>query len=86
MNMNRMIMDAYQHRDKNAINTIKQSLSKDVKEMDTFFDEYLEIFSEKMTAADDPKNPLWQAYRVKINEYNIMKQNLKLADYYLGML
>ena len=86
MNMNQMILDAYRHRNKNGLNVIKESLTEDLQTLDTFFDEYLDLFSDRMSATEDTKDPVWRAYKDKLNEQKIAKQNLKLAEYYLGMI
>lgn len=86
MNMNQMILDAYRHRNKNGLNVIKESLTEDLQTLDTFFDEYLDLFSDRMSATEDTKDPVWRAYKDKLNEQKITKQNLKLAEYYLGMI
>lgn len=86
MNMNNLILDAYRHRNKDALNVVKESLTEDLQTLDTFFDEYLDLFSDRMSATEDNKDPVWQAYKDKLKEQETTKQNLKLAEYYLGML
>lgn len=86
MNMNQMILDAYRHRNKNGLNVIKESLTEDLQTLDKFFEEYLDLFSDRMSSTEDTKDPVWRAYKDKLKEADAAKQNLKLADYYLGML
>lgn len=86
MNMNQLILDAYRHRNKNGLNVIKESLTEDLQTLDTFFDEYLDLFSDRMSATEDNKDPVWRAYKDKLKEQETTKRNLKLAEYYIGML
>jgi hypothetical protein len=84
--MNNLIKDLYEHRDKEKLSEIKNELSFKQKQMDLFFDEYLEVFDDKMNASSTQDSPEWKAYKDKYKEYTNLKANLKLAEYYLGML
>jgi hypothetical protein len=53
---------------------------------DIFFDEYLDVFSDKMSGLEDPSDPVWKAYKDKFKEHQEAQSNFKLANYYLGML
>jgi len=86
MNMNQVIVNQYSRRDKQGLETIKENLNKQLKEFDVFFEEYLEMFDDKMSAAADQKTPEWKAYNDYLQQYSETKSNLKLANYYLGMI
>lgn len=86
MNMNNLILDAYRKRDKAAIDGYKTQLTAALDELNLFFDEYLEVFSDRMSSDEDKKDPVWKAYEDKFKEQTQASQNLKLANYYLGML
>lgn len=86
MNMNQMILDAYRKQDKNSLSTIKENISGHLQTLDKFFDEYLDLFSDRMSGTEDNKDPVWRAYKDKLEEHKVATQNLKLTEYYLGML
>lgn len=86
MNMNQMILDAYRKRDKNSLKSLNENLTEHLQTLDTFFDEYLDLFSDRMSAAENLKDPVWIAYKDKLEEHKVAKQNLKLTEYYLEML
>jgi hypothetical protein len=86
MNMNQVIVNQYSRRDKQGLETIKENLNKQLQEFDVFFEEYLEMFDDKMSAAENQKTPEWKAYNDYLEQYSETKTNLKLANYYLGML
>jgi hypothetical protein len=54
-------------------------------ELDTFFDEYLELFSEQMNAANKT-DPVWKAYNDYFKSYENIKYSFKMTNHYLGML
>lgn len=82
MNMNQLIMNAYQHRNSSALLQIKETLEDQLEELNVFFDEYLDLFSDDMSATDE-KDPMWIAYKDKLKEHSIVKQNLNIVEYYL---
>lgn len=86
MNLNNLISNLYAKHDKNQISRIKDQLESDKEEMDIFFDEFLELFSDKLNGTEDPKDPVWIAYKKKYKEWQEINSNLKVANYYLGML
>jgi hypothetical protein len=84
--MNETISDLYRRREKQKLVDITNQIQAAITEMDLFFDEYLDIFDERMSATADQKDPVWKAYKDKYKEYQDAKVNLKLANYYIGML
>jgi hypothetical protein len=86
MNMNSLISDLYVKHDKNQISRIKDQLETEQKEFNVFFDEFLELFSDKLNGSEDPKDPVWKAYKDKYKQWTEINSNLKIANYYLGML
>lgn len=80
------ISKLYQQRNKNELESYKEHLNKDLTELNVFFDEYLDVFSDEMSAVEDQNAPIWKAYRDKMKQVEVIKSDIKLADYYLGML
>lgn len=81
-NMNTLIMNAKQYGNSEALIQIKEKLEQQIKELDVFFEEYLELFSDEMSAIEN-EEPVWKAYKDKLKEYSIAKQNLNITEYYL---
>lgn len=86
MSANQLILDYYRKRDKQALEFLKKELTEKIGVLDTFFDEYLDLFSDKMSATEDNSDPVWRAYKDKLKESQDAKANLKLTEYYLGMI
>ena len=86
MSMNNLIKDLYNRKDVKKLNEIKTELSFKQKQMDLFFDEYLEVFDDKMNASATQDSPEWKAYKDKYKEYTDLKSDLKLVEYYLGLI
>lgn len=86
MNMNEMILTAYRRDNKEQLFKLKEIVQSDLNELDLFFDEYLDLFSERMSSTEDLKDPVWKAYKNKVKEHEIATTNLKMIDYYLGMI
>ena len=87
MTANALISTLYQKRDVNQLNRLKDTIEDKVKELDLFFEEYLELFDEKMNATiDNQSDPVWKAYQTRYEEYKQVKADLKLVNYYLGMI
>ena len=80
------ISKLYQQRNKNELENYKEHLNKDLTELNVFFDEYLDVFSDEMSAVEDQSAPIWKAYKDKMKQVETIKSDIKLADYYLGML
>lgn len=87
MSAAKLLSSLYQQQDKNQINKFKDSVESRLKDLDVFFTEYLEVFDDKMNASVSNQNdPVWKAYQARYNEYLDAKADLKMANYYLGML
>jgi len=86
MNVGKQINHLYVTKNKDELVKVKESLSATIKEYDVFFDEYLEVFDDKMNASTTQDSPEWKAYRDKYTAYENIKKNIKLANYYLGMI
>jgi hypothetical protein len=87
MALNHMLSDLYVRRDSAKIKSIKEELETKKHELDTFFDEYLEVFDDKLNAnVDKQDSPEWRAYNNKYAEYTALNKDLKLAEYYLGII
>lgn len=85
MNVAQHINHCYQTGDKRELVRVKGALQNEIKQLDIFFEEYLELFSEQMNIANKTE-PVWKAYNDKYKAYQNIKQNLKLTSHYLGML
>ena len=86
MSSNQLILDYYRRRDKQALEFLKTELIEKVEVLDKFFDEYLDLFSDRMSSTEDNSDPIWRAYKDKLKESQIAKDDLKLTQYYLGMI
>ena len=86
MSARQHISSLYQKRDKTELASYKEHLNKDLEELNVFFEEYLDVFSDEMSAVEDQKAPIWRAYKDKMKQVELIKSDIKLADYYLGML
>ena len=85
MNVAQHINHCYQTGNKQELIRVKDELEKNLKEVDIFFEEYLELFSEQMNSASKTE-PVWKAYNDKYKAYENIKHNLKLTNHYLGMI
>ena len=85
MNVAQHINHCYKTGNKPELERVKKELEKNVKELHTFFDEYLEIFSTQMDAAKQ-SDPVWKAYKDKYKAYENINSQIKQCDYYLGMI
>jgi hypothetical protein len=86
MNVSQHINHLYSTKNKDELVKLKESLSTTLEEYNVFFDEYLEVFDDKMNASSTQDSPEWKAYRDKYAAYENVKKNIKLANYYLGMI
>ena len=87
MSATKLLSSLYQRQDKNQISRFKDSIESKLKEFDVFFTDYLEVFDDRMNASvSDQTDPVWKAYQARYNEYLDAKADLKMANYYLGML
>ena len=85
MNVAQHINYSYTTGNKEELVRVRGELEKNLKELDVFFEEYLELFSEQMNATDK-LNPVWKAYNDKYKAYENIKHNVKMTNHYLGML
>ena len=85
MNVAQHINHCYQTGNKQELIRVKGELEKNLKEVDVFFEEYLELFSEQMNSASKTE-PVWKANNDKYKAYENIKHNLKLTNHYLGMI
>ena len=85
MSSNQLILDYYRRRDKQSLEFLQSELNQKIEVLNKFFDEYLDLFSDKMSATES-SDPVWQAYKDKLKECEIAKADLKLTEYYLGMI
>ena len=86
MSAKQLITDYYRQQNKEALIFLKEELSTKIDVLDTFFEEYLDVYSDQMSATEDQGSPVWRAYKDKFKESQDAKDDLKLANYYLGML
>lgn len=85
MNVAQHINHCYQTGNKQELIRVKGELEKNLKEVDLFFEEYLELFSEQMNSAGK-NEPVWKAYNDQYKAYENIKHSLKLTNHYLGMI
>jgi hypothetical protein len=85
MNVAQHINHSYQTGNKQELLRVKGELDKQLKELDVFFEEYLEVFDDQLNASDK-SSPVWKAYNDKYKVYENLKHSFKMTDYYLGML
>ena len=81
-----LILECYRKRDKQALLNLKSQLTEKLAVLDKFFEEYLDVYSDQMSATEDQGSPVWRAYKDKFKENEFTQADLKLVDYYLGML
>ena len=85
MNVAQHINHSYQIGDKRELVRVKGALENDLKELDVFFEEYLEIFDNQMNASDK-NSPVWKAYNDYYKVYENTKHSLKMTNHYLSMI
>lgn len=85
MNVTQHINHSYITGNKQELLRVKGELNKQLKDLDVFFEEYLEVFDDQLNASDK-SSPVWKAYNDKYKAYENLKHNFKMTDYYLGML
>lgn len=85
MNVAQHINHSYITGNKQELLRVKGELDKQLKELDVFFEEYLEVFDDQLNASDK-SSPVWKAYNDKYKAYENLKHNFKMTHYYLGML
>lgn len=81
------ITHCYTTRNKEELISIKSKLEDQMDELQVFFDEFLEVFSDEMNSFTPiKKSPVWQAYNDMYRVWETVKTNLKMTNHYLGML
>ena len=85
MNVAQHINHCYRTGNKTELERVKGILNNNLKELNTFFEEYLEVFSTQMDAANQDA-PVWKAYKDKYKAYEMIQSQLKQCDYYIGMI
>ena len=68
-----------------ALVKVRDSLVKDRKVMDKWFDKYLEMMERKMKP-ETPNTPEWKLYHKKSDEYSELLTLIKTADNYVRKL
>jgi len=86
MNVPQHINHCYQTGNKTELIRVKGELEKNLNEINSFFDEYLEVFDDQMNATTDKNAPVWKAYNDHYKMYENIKHNIKMTNHYLGML
>jgi hypothetical protein len=86
MNVAQHINHSYKTGNKTELLKVKSTLTTNLKELDVFFEEYLELFDDQMNTTTDKNAPVWKAYNDHYKAYENLKHNIKMTDYYLGML
>jgi len=86
MNVAQHINHSYKTGNKVELIRVKGELNKNLNELNVFFEEYLELFDAQMNATTDKTAPVWKAYNDKYKAFENIKHNIKMTDYYLGML
>lgn len=76
------IVMAHTYNNREAIQKIYIDLINAKAKMDRWFNKYLDMFDEKMSAVNR-SDPLWKLYHAKSDEYCDLTQTIKTAEYYL---
>ena len=53
---------------------------------DQEYKKFIQLFDDKMSAIEDQSHPIWKAYKVRYKEWQKVNSDLKLANYYMGMV
>jgi hypothetical protein len=85
MNVAQHINYSYKTGNKEELVRVKAALETNLKELDVFFEEYLELFDGQMNTADK-ESPVWKAYNDYYKSYENIKHQMKMTNHYLGML
>lgn len=86
MNVAQHINYSYRTGNKDELIRVKGELEKNLEELNIFFSEYLELFSDQLNAVSDRQAPVWKAYNDHFKSYENIRHNIKMTDHYLGML
>jgi hypothetical protein len=85
MNVAQHINHFYKTGNKEELVRVKDALETNLEELNVFFSEYLELFSEQMNASSK-ESPVWKAYNDHFKSYENIRHNIKMTNHYLGML
>jgi archaellum component FlaC len=85
MNVAQHINYSYTTGNKEELIRVRGALETNLKELDVFFEEYLELFSDQLNASDKTSQ-VWKAYNDHYKSYENIKNNIKMTNHYLGML
>jgi hypothetical protein len=86
MNVAQYINECYKTGNKEGLVKAKDQLQKNLSELEVFFDEYLEVFDDQMSATMDKTTQVWKAYNDHYKSYENVKNQIKMTDYYLGIM
>jgi len=86
MAINQMLADLYKRQEKKKLETVTEGLKNRRNELDVFFEEFLDLFDEKMSAIEDQQHPLWRAYKTRFKEWQQINKDIELADYYMRIV
>lgn len=84
MKLATVISELYIHQNDKALIKLKEDLEKQRSELEVFFDEFLDLFDDKMNATEGQNTKEWKAYKAMYKEYEDVKENLNLINYYAG--
>ena len=84
--MTKLLADLYRRKEVKKLEVIKEGLVVRKAELDNFFEEYLELFDEKMSAIEDQQHSLWRAYKTRFKEWQQINKDIELADYYIRIV
>jgi hypothetical protein len=68
-----------------ALEKIRNSLLKQRKVMDRWFDKYLDMFDRKMNP-EETDTPIWKLYKTKSQEYSELNGVITTANAYINKL
>lgn len=86
MAINQMLGNMYQRKEKKKIEVIAEKLHKRQDELNVFFEEFLELFDDKMSTIEDKQHPIWKAYNARYKEWTQLKKDIELANYYIRIV
>lgn len=85
MNVAQHINYSYRTGNKDELIRVKGELEKNLEELNIFFSEYLELFSDQLNASSK-ESAVWKAYNDHFKSYENIRHNIKMTNHYLGML
>lgn len=76
----------YRRKETKKLQTLAEGLIHRKEELDVFFEEYLQLFDERMSATEDQNDPIWKAYTTRYKEWTKLNKDITLANYYLRII